>query len=241
MFYCADLAHAGEHLTLAGAEAGHARGARRLAVGDDVWLFDGLGTVGHAVIVAADRRAGSLRLQLQGRDNIPPAFPRVELACALPKGERQAVLLDMATQLGMNEFYPLLCERSVVKPGRNAVQRWRRICLESCKQSRRAYLPIIHAPLTLAQLLASRDDSYTLWVADPSGVPLSQVSSKEHERLLLIIGPEGGFSATELKNIINTGAQTISLGKAVLRTETAAITLLANISPREVQQTSGEA
>lgn len=241
MFYCAELAPAGEHLTLAGAEAGHARGARRLAVGDGVWLFDGQGTVGHAVIVAADRRAGSLRLQVQRREIIPPAFPRVELACALPKGERQTVLLDMATQLGMTEFYPLLCERSVIKPGRNAPQRWRRICLEACKQSRRAYLPVINAPLTLAQLLANRDDSYTLWVADPSGVPLPQVSSKKRARLLLIVGPEGGFSPTELMHIVNAGAQTINLGKAVLRTETAAITLLANVSPRDVQQTSGEA
>lgn len=241
MFYCAELACAGEYLTLAGAEAGHARGARRLKVGDGVWLFDGRGTVGHAVIVAADRRAGSLRLQVQRRDIIPPAFPRVELACALPKGERQTVLLDMATQLGMTEFYPLLCERSVVKPARNALQRWRRVCLEACKQSRRAYIPVVHAPLTLAQLLTSHDNSHTLWVADRSGLPLPQVSSKERDRLLLIVGPEGGFSPTELRYIVNAGAQTINLGKAVLRTETAAITLLANISPRDVQQTGAEA
>jgi 16S rRNA (uracil1498-N3)-methyltransferase len=241
MFYCAELACAGEYLTLAGAEAEHARGARRLGVGDGVWLFDGRGTVGHALIVAADRRVGSLRLQVQQRDIIPPEFPRVELACALPKGERQTVLLDMATQLGMTEFYPLLCERSIVKPGRNAAQRWRRICLEACKQSRRAYLPVVHAPLTLAQLLASHDKSDALWVADPSGLPLSQVSSKERERLLLIVGPEGGFNATELMHIVDAGAQTINLGKAVLRTETAAITLLANISPRDVQWAGGEA
>jgi 16S rRNA (uracil1498-N3)-methyltransferase len=241
MFYCPELRCADEHLTLAGAEAEHARAARRLVVGDGVWLFDGQGTVGHAIIIAVDRRTGSLRLQLQQRDVIPPAFPRVELACALPKGERQTVLLDMATQLGMTEFYPLLCERSIVRSGRNATRRWQRICLEACKQSRRAYLPVIHAPLTLPQVLAGLDDSYALWVADPTGVPLPQVSSERHERLLLMVGPEGGFSATELTHIVNARAQTINLGKAVLRTETAAVALLANISSRHVQQTCSEA
>ena len=237
MFYCDELACAGEYLTLAGAEAGHARGARRLADGDSVWLFDGLGTVGYAVIVAADRRAGTLKLKVQRRDVIPPACPRVELACALPKGERQTVLLDMATQLGMTEFYPLLCERSVVKPGHNAMQRWRRICLEACKQSRRAYLPVIHGPLTLTDVLANRDDRCALWVADPSGVPPSQVSSEGRERLLLMVGPEGGFSPGELMQLVDAGAQTINLGEAVLRTETAAITLLAYISSRDVENT----
>ena len=241
MFYCAELPHAGEHLTLAGTEAGHARSARRLAIGDGVWLFDGQGTVGHAVIVAADQRAGSLRLRVQRRDIIPLASRHVALACALPRGERQAVLLDMATQLGMTEFYPLLCERSVVKPKGNAIQRWRRICLEACKQSRRVHLPVIHAPLTLAQLLASRDESYILWVADHSGVPLPHISDKEREHLLLMVGPEGGFSPTELMSIANAGAQTVNLGRAVLRTETAAISLLANVLLRDVQQTRGGA
>lgn len=240
MFYCAELPRAGEYLTLAGAEAGHARAARRLTDGDSVWLFDGQGTVGYAVIVAADRRAGSLRLKVQRRDVVPPAYPRLKLACALPKGERQTVLLDMATQLGMIEFYPLLCERSVVKPGHNAVQRWRRICLEACKQSRRAYLPVIHAPLTLIDVLANRDDRCALWVADPSGVAPSQVSSEGRTHLLLIVGPEGGFSPTELTHLVDAGAQMINLGKAVLRTETAAIALLAYTSSREVQNTGGD-
>ncbi|MFB3088665.1 MAG: 16S rRNA (uracil(1498)-N(3))-methyltransferase [Acidiferrobacterales bacterium] len=71
---------------------------------------------------------------------MPAPQPRIELACALPKGGRQSILLEMATQLGINVFWPLQCERSSVKPGATASRRWQRICVEACKQSRQGWL-----------------------------------------------------------------------------------------------------
>ena len=127
-------------------------GLRRLAVGDNIWLFDGHGTLGRAKISTIDRRKSVLQATIDECRVVPAPRPRIELACALPKGERQSILLEMATQLGINAFWPLQCERSIVKPGANTSRRWQRICVEACKQRRWPHLPVIHEPVRAPRL-----------------------------------------------------------------------------------------
>jgi 16S rRNA (uracil1498-N3)-methyltransferase len=235
MFYFPALCNAGATVSLTGAEGRHAGAARRLTVGDTIWLFDGRGTVGRATICAIDCRKTVVRATVEERHVIPAPQPSIGLACALPKGERQSILLDMATQLGINAFWPLQCERSVVKPGASASRRWRRTCLEACKQSRRAHLPVIHEPVRPEALItATAAARYAIWVAHPDA---SSCATRDPARairddarkspILLVVGPEGGFTDAEVSNLVAGGAQTISLGSAVLRIETAAIALLA--------------
>ena len=226
MFYCPGLSPNVDGATVDGEEAHHILISRRLTVGDTIWIFDGRGTVGRATIVSREGRTRSLRVQVHEREFIPLASPHVVLACALPKGDRQAVLLDMATQLGMAGFRPLLCERSIARPGPQAARRWHRICVEACKQSRRPHLPVIHEALTPARALALVGSDYTVWVADRQGTPPPGRLSPAKERLLILVGPEGGFTDAEMTSIAQSGAQVISLGSGVLRVETAAIALL---------------
>lgn len=232
LFYCPDLASAAQTATLEQDESRHVRGSRRLAVGDSIWLFDGQGMVGRATISTISRERRAVEVTLRARDVMPVPRPQVELACALPKGERQAVLLDMATQLGMRAFRPLLCERSVVKPGRKAILRWRRICVEACKQSRRPYLPALHDPAPLLAVATQTTEAgCAVWVAHPDGVPLAgRDIGKIPDPLLLIVGPEGGFTDSEISQIVANGGQTVSLGAAILRIETAAMALLAYVA-----------
>lgn len=150
--------------------------------------------------------------------------PRVaHLACALPKGDRLGVLLDMAAQLGMTDFTPLSCERSIVKPGSGIRDRWVRICLAACKQSRRAYLPRLHAAASPAQAsVAAQTAGHAVWLADPGGA----VPRPTANGVLLLVGPEGGFTDVERNAVIAAGAQCVDLGAAILRVEAAAIALL---------------
>lgn len=228
MFYCPGLSPGIDVATVDGAEAHHILTSRRLTVGNAIWIFDGRGTVGRATIVARESRTRTVRLQVHEREFIPLARPHVELACALPKGDRQAVLLDMATQLGMTGFRPLLCERSIARPRPQAARRWHRICIEACKQSRRPHLPAIHAALTPTQALAWTGSDCTIWVADQEGKPLPAGPLPEKEQLLLMVGPEGGFTDAEMTSIADSGARMVSLGAGVLRVETAAIALLSH-------------
>ncbi len=227
LFYCAPLPDiVGERVTLSGDEAQHALGARRLQVNSDISLFDGQGTAARAVVTAVDRRRHTLEARLTDRCRMPAPRPAVHLACALPKGDRQSVLLDMATQLGMVRFTPLVCARSMVKPGANSAERWRRICLEACKQSRRFYLPEIEAPAGPREL-ARRSAPGSLWIAHPTVDAAALLAAPLPNTLTLLIGPEGGFTPEEVQDAIAAGARPFSLGPAILRIETAAVAALA--------------
>jgi 16S rRNA (uracil1498-N3)-methyltransferase len=168
LFYCPDLPEiVGSRAVLTGDEAQHALAVRRLPLHADIALFDGRGTAARAVVTAVDRKKRTLEAKLTERRRMPAPRPAAHLACALPKGDRAAVLLDMATQLGMVRFTPLSCARAVVKPGPNTLERLKRVCLEACKQSRRFYLPDIDTPRTPRELARSSAPG-SLWIAHPS-------------------------------------------------------------------------
>src|SRR5688572_4169822 len=116
-FYCETLPAPGEVARLHGDEARHAAASRRLKAGDMLWLFDGRGAVARARFQALHDRGREVETVVEEKQQLPRPQPEIHLAAALPKGDRAAVLLDMATQLGISAFTPLLCEHGVVKPG----------------------------------------------------------------------------------------------------------------------------
>ncbi|MDO8703724.1 MAG: RsmE family RNA methyltransferase [Sulfuricaulis sp.] len=230
LFYSEHLADSGATLTLTGDEAHHAATSRRLHAGDTLWLFDGRGGIAHATLRHMTARGRELELRIDERHTEPPVKPAIHLACALPKGDRQNVLLDMATQLGMTQFTPLVCERSVVKPGARNIERWQRVCLEACKQSRRLYLPDIHPPATLRAVTErAAAQGNDIWIAHPAAqaIPLaSAVSQSAADAITILVGPEGGFTETEVSQAA-AHARILKLGSAILRIETAAVALVA--------------
>ena len=137
--------------------------------------------------------------------------------------------MDMMTQLGVTDFTPLRCERSVACQGQRSVERWRRLILEACKQSRRAWLPTLHAETSFTEVV---DDiglgGYTRLVADPSGVSLTELGGVQLEKsnLSLMVGPEGGFSDTETAILRGANVIPVRLGDGILRIETAAVALV---------------
>ncbi len=232
LFYSEYLAEVGASLTLSGDEAHHALAARRLQAGETLWLFDGHGGLVRASLQRVGKRGRELELRVEERQSAAAQKSVLHLACALPKGDRQNVLLDMATQLGMTHFTPLLCERSVVKPGAGGVQRWQRICLEACKQSRRLYLPTVHAPCGLPELLTRATiQKDSLWIAHPAASAQSLATVRPSLNVTVLVGPEGGFSDAEIELAIAAGAKRINLGSNILRIETAAVAALAVLGP----------
>jgi 16S rRNA (uracil1498-N3)-methyltransferase len=228
-FYADQLAEPGKTLVLTGDEARHAAASRRLRIGDTLWLFDGHGGVARATLLnIAARRA--LDLRIEERRTEPAPWPPIHLACALPKGDRQSTLLDMAVQLGMTQFTPLECERSVVKPGQSSAARWRRICLEACKQSRRAYLPAIDLPSSPGEAVKRAvAGGGAAWMAHPcaQAVPASSAMTQDAGAgITILVGPEGGFTEEEVAQATGGGAGLVALESAVLRIETAAVALI---------------
>ena len=136
----------------------------------------------------------------------------------------------MATQLGMTRFTPLDCARSVVKAGANSPARWRKICLEACKQSRRLYLPAIEAGSTVhAVVRRAATEGSQVWLADPAAqaVSVTAALNQQANDVTLLVGPEGGFTQTEMEQAVAAGARLLTLGASILRIETAAVALVA--------------
>jgi len=234
LFYSEHLADPGATLTLTGDEARHAAASRRLQVGETLWLFDGHGGLVRTTLLHISARGRTLDLRIEERRAEPPPKPAIHLACALPKGDRQGTLLDMATQLGITEFTPLACERSVVRSGANSAERWWRICLEACKQSRRPYLPILHAAATPQEIVAREAGrANSVWIAHPSAAAVAVSRAVEQNAsadVTILVGPEGGFTEAEVERTTAAGARQIALGSAILRIETAAVALVAAFS-----------
>ncbi|GAB4508526.1 MAG: 16S rRNA (uracil(1498)-N(3))-methyltransferase [Sulfuricaulis sp.] len=230
LFYSEQLAAPGATLVLTGDEAHHAAASRRLHDGDTLWLFDGHGGIARATLLRVTTRTQTLELRIEERRSEPPPRPAIHLACALPKGDRQTVLLDMTTQLGMTRFTPLDCARSVVKPGANSAARWRKICLEACKQSRRLYLPVIETASTAREIVKRAiSDGSGVWLAHPvvQAVAVSTAVNQKANDVTILIGPEGGFTEDEIEQAVAAGARPLTLGTSILRVETAAVALVA--------------
>ncbi|MEA1888426.1 MAG: 16S rRNA (uracil(1498)-N(3))-methyltransferase [Pseudomonadota bacterium] len=216
-------------ITLAGKEAWHALGVRRLDVGDLIRLTDGKGNITQARVESLEGRStASLRVGVV--THIPPQIPNIILATAIAKGDRQSTLLDMATQLGISAWQPLLCHRSVSKPGKNSYERWQRVCLEACKQSGAAWLPEMMAaakPEDVAK--AASIEGREVLFAHPDSEAMDNTTSDTDK--LLLVGPEGGFTDDEVERMVAAGAKKISLGQNILRIETAAVSLVARVRP----------
>ena len=223
-FYLSKGFDEGSLITLSGKEAWHALGVRRLDVGDPIRLFDGKGAHALAIVESLEGR-NQASLRVAELTQIPLQQPDIILASAIAKGHRQSTMLDMATQLGISAWRPLLCDRSVSRVGKNSYQRWQRICLEACKQSGSAWLPEL-LPATKPEDVAIKAcaEGREVLLAHPDGVDFELSSDTDK---LIIVGPEGGFTEDEVRRIVAAGATTFSLGHHILRIETAAVSLLA--------------
>ena len=212
---------------LAADESRHLARSRRLRIGSEIVVFDGLGTTAKAKIVDISERRARVALELTAYAHQSEGRVRIHLAAALPKGDRQAVMLDMVTQIGMTDFTPLLCERSVAKFSIRSAARWQKTCLEACKQSRRPWVPRLHQPKQLTEMFNTGGKAgRVVWLADPRGGYVTAVQKVGADELILLVGPEGGFSPGEWELLRDADIVPVTLAKTVLRTETAAVAIV---------------
>ena len=225
-----DLPRVDETAVLPAEEGRHGGRAHRLRPGDTLTLTDGRGQTAQAELLQADRREALVRILAVSEPADPP-HP-IQLVAAVPKGERMGTLLAMATQLGMSDFTPLECERSVVHPSEEPPERWERILRENIKQSHQAWLPNLSSPATPQTWRPETDDTQ-VWILDPQAQQsLGEVALEAERPQALLIGPEGGFTSAEQNAAERVGARAVALGNNILRIETAAIAALSVLRVR---------
>ncbi|MDR3210675.1 MAG: 16S rRNA (uracil(1498)-N(3))-methyltransferase [Planctomycetota bacterium] len=203
-------------------EARHALRSLRLHNGDPLVVFDGAGNYANAIIASED--PGDLRVQVAEVKEELRRPVSISIATGIPKGKRWQILVEKCTELGVDRLYPTLTSRSVVR-GEGDPGHWRRWAVEAAKQCRRASLPEILPPRELTPILAeAKEENFMLFLADPEGEsPRSyQKEIMVAGRVLVFIGPEGGYSEEEIAFCLTNGVKKICLAPYVLRVETAA-------------------
>lgn len=222
---------AGSEVELDADEARHAAGSRRLRSGDEVVLFDGRGLVAHARLV--ESRGAGMRAQVESSLMHAPPSPRIEIASAVPKGDRLATLIESIAPLAVAAWIPLECRHSVVALTPALAARAQRVCAAACKQSRQPFIPVVERPRTVAACCDdARARSLRILVAHPGTAEPSSAAAPATapgtapgacaQGTIVLIGPEGGFDAAEVADARARGALPVALGSAVLRIELAA-------------------
>lgn len=219
-------------IELDGDEGQHLAKVMRAQVDDIVTLFDGSGDEyeGRVAVV----RKGSVTLDIVRRETVNRELDReIVIAVALPKGDRQKWLIEKLVELGVARVIPLTTTRGVAQPVEQALARLRRQVIEASKQCGRNRLLEIAEPKSLPELTADAAEAHR-WFAHPGegSVPISKVISQTAGRSLphvIAIGPEGGFTDEEVAWLLQNQWQGVSLGRSILRIETAAIAVAAAV------------
>jgi 16S rRNA (uracil1498-N3)-methyltransferase len=230
--FLVDELPAGGAVVLDGPEGRHAATVRRLRPGEAVQLGDGRGGLAHAVVDAAGR--DSVSLTVTDRTQLDPPGPRVLLAQALVKGDRGELAVELATEAGVDGVLPWRAARCVARweegaRGEKALARWRSTAREAGKQARRAWLPVVEEPVTtaaLARRVAEAAAALVLHEAAVDRIADLGAHLPAAGDLLLVVGPEGGVTDTELDELTTAGARPVRLGPEVLRASTAAAVAL---------------
>jgi 16S rRNA (uracil1498-N3)-methyltransferase len=217
---------------LDGAEAHHLLHVLRAKPGLEVVLFDGSGAEFDATVVRTDRATVYLNVSARRDVDREPAIA-VTLGVALPKGDRQRWLVEKATELGVARLVPLITSRGVAQPVGAALGRFERAVIEAAKQCGRNRLMEIGEPQSWAEFVAGTAPADAIrLVAHPGGIALSAAlrgNSRAACEVWLAIGPEGGLNEPEVRQALDAGWQAVDLGRRLLRTETAAMAIVAMV------------
>jgi len=161
----------------------------------------------------------------------PPPALHLILAQAIPKGDRFEWLIQKSTELGVAEIFPLMTERTVVKPGNvpAKVQRWNEIAGQAAGQSENAFPCLVHPPESLPSFLLKPINSQLklLLHERKEAVPLRRLlaGNSDVHRITFVVGPEGGWTETETEEITSCGYTMIHLGPRILRAETGGLVM----------------
>ncbi|HMS83717.1 MAG TPA: 16S rRNA (uracil(1498)-N(3))-methyltransferase [Nitrospira sp.] len=217
----------------------HIKDSLRAAVGETLWFSNGQGARYRTEISDVSKYVVT-GLILETIQEPTRSAPRMILGQSLLKGEKIDWVIQKATELGVREIIPIESRHSVVhlKADRinHQLTRWQRIALEAAQQSEQWHVPTIANPQSLTTLLASSERNFTtLMLAErQEGKSVQAVTLPQDpsNALLILIGPEGGWSKEEMKIAAQQGVEPIILGRMILRAETAAIATISILQSR---------
>ena len=233
-FFVEGRHRADDVVQLGGSDAHKIVHVLRLRNGDPVEIIDSTAQRFNAAVELDGKTVHARLLSLEASGT--QTRPRITIAQGVPKGQKMDFVVEKLTELGAATIIPLQSERTIVSDvSPNKIERWRRLAKSASLQSGRIDVPQVLEPMTFEALLRTfnrYDRVFLPWELaqkTPLREQLPGLLSSACE-VLVLIGPEGGFSHDEAEAAAGAGAETISLGSRILRTETAGLVALAVIA-----------
>jgi 16S rRNA (uracil1498-N3)-methyltransferase len=224
--------------TIDGSDLNYLKNVMRLKVGDEIAVLDNKSREFASKIISMDKN--SIKAQFLAEKQPKSELKiQVTIAQGLPKNPKMDIIVQKATELGAARVIPLMTERSVIKLRdkkeiQKKVERWRKIAKEAAEQSGRSVIPVIDDIKSFREifLLCDNFDSCVmLWEMEKERTLKTFFrENKKIKNMLILIGPEGGFSHDEASLAKTQGFPTITIGNRILRTETAAPAVLSMIN-----------
>jgi 16S rRNA (uracil1498-N3)-methyltransferase len=225
------------------AELLHHLRVRRISEGEVIPIFDGQGQIASATLISLGNKTGELTITAVKQDTQSESPYGITLAQGLAGGDKMDWVIEKGVETGASRITPLQCERSVIKLHRSSdaeraqkrLIHWRAITQSACEQCERTVLPQVEPIQAIADYLseASKDqfnDTLKLIFCTGDHPFLAKtIASLPAQNVILLIGPEGGFTPEEIGLAMKAGFQAVSLGKRILRTETAGIAAISTI------------
>ena len=234
-------------LTMYGEDVKHIRSVLRKRVGDLVILCDGQGTDFICEIAQMEKDSIGLNIADKYHSTGESAAAAVTLYQGLPKGDKIELVVQKCTEVGVTKIVPMICERTqygmeTVQKGKgeNKRSRWQRIAMESAKQSGRGIIPEIAEFTTFRGAIDALGDGHCSLIPYEKCKDVSLRKALQHMKndtgqnvspvqINVFIGPEGGFSESEITLAVSQNVMPVTLGPRILRTETAGIVVIAAI------------
>lgn len=225
----------GMDITITGSDVNHIKNVLRMKAGEELSVSNGTDRKEYRCGIEEIREDSILcRLRFIKEDGVELPS-KVYLFQGLPKADKMELIIQKAVELGVYEIIPVAAERSVVKlDGKKEagkLARWQAIAEAAAKQSRRHIIPQIHPVMSMkgaisyASFMDIRLFPYEL-AKDMGRTKETMEALQPGQSIAVFIGPEGGFGESEVRTAVDAGIQPITMGRRILRTETAGLTIL---------------
>ena len=219
----------GDTVTITGGDARHIALSLRMQTGDALTLCNGRGTDYACRITALSPESVTLAVEETTDSKSEPSVA-VTLYQGLPKGDKLELIVQKAVELGVTRIVPVVTARSIARESardQKKTARLQKIANEAAGQSGRGILPTVEAPVSFAAAAARMAGENTVVLYECGGAPLREMVKDAPQTLSLFVGPEGGIDEAEQQRLATLGAQSVTLGPRILRTETAGLCALA--------------
>ena len=224
----------GERIYIEGSDVNHMKNVLRMRQGEEVEISDGDNLKYRCLVEGYEE--GRAVLAIQQRMPVDTELPcRIILFQGLPKQDKMELIVQKAVELGASQVVPVATRRSVVKldekKAAKKTQRWQQIAESAAKQAGRGYIPQVSSVLSYPEALQMAGELDVLLIPYELAEGMEEArkvvaSIAQGQSVGIFIGPEGGFEEAEVQKAQETGAVPITLGKRILRTETAGIAVL---------------